>query len=529
MVLPHPKPSGSGGVTNLEVRDYQASAISSVLEAWASGTRKVLVLMPTGTGKSLVMAEIVKNVEDGRGLILVLCHREILGNQLESILGAITGQIVGIERGRSSAVGDMSRIVVASVQTLSRDNRLARYGSQDVSHIIIDEAHHALSGSYRKIIDYFQGAYVLGVTATADRGDRRNLGEVFDEVVFEYLLRDSIQDGWNCPIVSENIPLSIDINDVKMQSGDFSDSDLDSVITPYLEGVGDRLQELCQDRKTIIFLPLIKTSRHMNQIMQDRGFKSTHVDGSMQYKNLTVELFREDVYNVVCNSMLLIEGFDDPQTDCIVVLRPTKSRALYAQMVGRGTRIAEGKDFLLLPDFLWHSDKHRLCHPFSLLSSEEIEAEMLSIQQRKGRANIFDIESEAKEESSRQKELQLARFLHQTRNRPRRTMDPVEYGLLVRGRGVQSYGETGASQRQLQPITETQSKFLERNGVNPDGLTSGYADEIIQSIVERATGGLATPKQVRVLKRFGYTDLDTVTKSHASKRIEEIANNGWKR
>ncbi len=517
----------------LKPREYQQRAVESVITAWERETKRVLVLMPTGTGKSLVISEIGKIITRmPENRLMILTHREVLAHQLESMLGVKDQDLIGIERGRQTAHDSLARTILASMQTMGRDNRLERYPPEQITHIIIDEAHHSLSKSYLKILDHFEKAYVLGVTATADRGDKRNLGEVFDEVVYEYTLRESIEDGWNCPIVAHTIPLDIDISEVGVRAGDFRDNELGEVIEPYLEEVADKLVSVGKDRKMIIFLPLISTSKLMNTIMRDKGFNSIHIDGNMINRHFFIDLFREDKYSVVCNSMLLIEGFDDPRTDCIVVLRPTKSRSLYAQMIGRGTRISEGKDFLLVPDFLWHSDRHDLCHPFSLLSRDELlEKKMLEAQYKVGRANIFEIEAEANKVHSKAKEKELARFLEHGRHRNPKLIDPVEYGLLVRGRGIQKYGEDyqEITEREKRPATESQTKFLVRNGINPSGLTSGFADEVIRGIVERTSGGLATPKQVKILKRFGYKDMFKISKQLASNRIQELSNNGWRR
>ena len=156
---------------------------------------------------------------------------------------------------------------------------------------------------------------------------------------------------------------------------------------------------------------------------------------------------------------------------------------------------------------------------------------MLEAQYKVGRANIFEIEAEANKVHSKAKEKELARFLEHGRHRNPKLIDPVEYGLLVRGRGIQKYGEDykEITEREKRPATESQTKFLVRNGINPSGLTSGFADEVIRGIVERTSGGLATPKQVKVLKRFGYKDMFKISKQLASNRIQELSNNGWRR
>lgn len=242
-------------------------------------------------------------------------------------------------------------MVVGSVQTLQRTARLERFPQDYFGTIIIDEAHHAITDGYRRILDYFDRAKVLGVTATPDRGDMRNLGEVFDSLAFEYKLTDAIKEGYLCKIMAQTIPLKLDITDVGFTSGDYSLGQLGTALDPYLEQIAAEMAQRCTGRKTVVFLPLIKTSQKFRDLLNAHGFRAAEVNGQSTDRKEVLADFDAGKYNVLCNSMLLTEGWDCPSVDCVVVLRPTKVRSLYSQMVGRGTRLSPGKSDLLLLDF----------------------------------------------------------------------------------------------------------------------------------------------------------------------------------
>lgn len=192
---------------------------------------------------------------------------------------------------------------------------------------------------------------MLGVTATPDRGDMRNLGSYFESLAYEYSLVQAIKEGYLSPIKALTIPLKLDLSGVKQQTGDFSTKDLGTALDPYLEQIAEEMVKHCINRKTVVFLPLVKTSKKFRDILNSKGFRAAEVNGDSKDRQEILEDFDNDKYNVLCNSMLLTEGWDCPSVDCVVVLRPTKVRSLYSQMIGRGTRLFPGKEELLLLDF----------------------------------------------------------------------------------------------------------------------------------------------------------------------------------
>ena len=277
--------------------------------------------------------------------------------------------------------------------------------------IIVDEAHHALADSYQRVANYFNEAKVLGVTATPDRGDMRNLGQYFESLAYEYTLPKAIKDGYLCKIKAQTIPLKLDLSGVGQQAGDFKTADLGTALDPYLYQIADEMVKYCFDRKSLVFLPLIKTSQKFRNILESRGFKAAEINGESYDRTEVLDDFAAGRYDVLCNSMLLTEGYDCPTIDCIVVLRPTKIRSLYSQMVGRGTRLHPDKDHLLLLDFLWHTERHELCHPAHLIcENPEVTQKMTENIEAAGcPVDIEAAEQQAKEDVVAAREEALAK------------------------------------------------------------------------------------------------------------------------
>lgn len=286
-------------------------------------------------------------------------------------------------------------------------------------------------------MNYFDSAKVLGVTATPDRGDMKNLGSYFESLAYEYTLPRAIKDGYLSPIKALTIPLTLDLSSVSQQAGDFKASDLGSALDPYLHQIADEMIKYASDRKVVVFLPLIATSQKFTQILIDKGIRAAEVNGESKDRDQILEDFENDKYQILCNSMLLTEGWDCPSVDCIVVLRPTKIRSLYAQMVGRGTRLYEGKENLLLLDFLWHTERHELCHPAHLIAeNEQVAQRMTEIHTEEslyGEAlDIEQVEAAAAEDVIRQREEALAQELEEKRKRKKNLLIRCSLRCLFR-------------------------------------------------------------------------------------------------
>ena len=230
----------------VDLRPYQEEARRAVEREWDEGRAKTLLVLPTGCGKTIVFAMVAKDVVDGGGRVLVLAHRGELLDQAADKIGKATGLGCSVEKAERTSVGEWFRVTVGSVQTMMRPSRLERFPHDWFDAIIVDEAHHALSASYQAVLDWFDGADVLGVTATPDRGDRRDLGAYFDSIAYEYTLPRAIKEGYLCPIKAQTVPLAIDLAAVRTQSGDYSAGDLGTALDPYLERIADHAVNIAQ-------------------------------------------------------------------------------------------------------------------------------------------------------------------------------------------------------------------------------------------------------------------------------------------
>jgi superfamily II DNA or RNA helicase len=514
----------------MELRPYQQTAVERVEREWGSGNSRTLLVQATGTGKTIVMAALAHRIASRGGRTLVLAHRGELLDQAADKIQAMTGLACSREQAEHTALGEWNSVTVGSVQTLMQDKRLKRFRPDRFSHVFVDEAHHAVSDSYRKVLDYFDQANVLGVTATADRADRRGLSEVFDSLAFEYGMADAIHDGWLCPIEARMIPLKLDISSVGIQSGDYAAGQPGDALEPYLDAIADEMAELCADRKTVAFLPLIRTADAFARKLNRRGLTAQHVSGQSADRTEILSDYQRGEFRVLCNSMLLTEGWDCPDVDCIVVLRPTKSRGLYAQMVGRGTRLAPGKEKLLLLDFLWMTGRHDLCRPATLLgASDEVERRVSEmVEEAMGDLiglDLLDAEPQAEADVQEQRENKLAEELERMRHRKAQLVDPLQYALSICDIDLQTY-EPEFSWESREP-TEEQVKFLVKRGIDTSGMDAGMASRMIDTLVARQDAGMATPKQVRMLERKGFRHPGTWTFGQASKMMGILAGNRW--
>lgn len=515
----------------MELRPYQREAESAVLDQWDSGALRTLMVLPTGCGKTVVFSKVIEDRVRAGDRCLILAHRGELLDQAADKLKKTTGLGCALEKADATCLGSWYRVAAGSVQSLMREQRLARFAPGYFQTIVVDEAHHVLSDSYLRVLDHFSDARVLGVTATPDRGDMRNLGQFFESLAYEYTLPKAIKEGYLCPIKALTIPLKLDLTGVGVQAGDFKNSDLDTALDPYLEQIAREMEEHCKTRRTVVFLPLVKTSQKFKNILNAHGFRAAEVNGTSQDRAQVLQDFEAGRYNVLCNSMLLTEGWDCPPVDCIVVLRPTKVRSLYSQMVGRGTRLSPetGKDHLLLLDFLWHTERHELCHPASLIcESEEVAMKMTeNIGQAGCPVDIEEAERQASEDVVAQREEALAKQLAEMRRRKKRLVDPLQFEMSIQAEDLTGYVPSFGWE--MGPPSDAQRSTLEKLGILPDQIeNAGKAKLLLDRLNSRRAAGLTTPKQIRFLEGKGFRHVGTWQFDAAKHLIDRIAANGWR-
>jgi len=513
----------------VKLRPYQDESKAAVQNEWSEGKKKTLLVLPTGCGKTIVFSKIIEDrVRLGeRGL--VLAHRGELLDQASDKLEKATGLKTATEKADQTSLGSFFRVVVGSVQTMQREKRLSQFPPDYFDFIVVDEAHHCISNGYQRVLKHFDSANVLGVTATPDRGDMRNLGSYFESLAYEYTLPKAIKEGYLAPIKAVTVPLKLDLSGVGQQAGDFKTKDLGTALDPYLDSIADEMLEYCKDRKTVIFLPLVKTSQKFTEILNRKGFRAAEVNGESKNRAEVLEDFDSGKYNVLCNSMLLTEGWDCPSVDCVIVLRPTKVRSLYSQMVGRGTRLFPRKEELLLLDFLWHTERHELCHPAHLIAENEEVAKKMTenIEEAGCPIDLEEAEAKAADDVIAQREEALAKQLAEMKKRKRKLVDPLQFEMSIQAEDLSSY--VPAFGFEMGPPTDKQLAALEKMGIMPDEIdNAGKATKLLERLDKRRQEGLATPKQIRFLEQRGFQHVGKWQFDGARKLIDRIAGNGWR-
>ena len=532
----------------MALRPYQLNAVKAVHKEWDSGNKNTLVVMPTGTGKTIVFSQIVKDQVAKGEKVLILAHREELLKQAADKLKASSGMESALEKAANTSIGSGLDVVVGSVQTLRQKSRLEKFSKDYFGTIIIDEAHHSAADSYKNILEYFNQAKVLGVTATPDRADMKSLSDVFDSLAFEYKLPEAINDGYLCKIRTKTIPLKVDISKVHTLAGDFNPNELGQALDLYLEAIADSIVKECKGRKTVIFTPLVRISQRLNELLKDRGVNTVEVNGSSKDREEILKDFESGKYDAMTNAMLLTEGWDCPSVDCIICLRPTKSRSLYAQIVGRGTRLCKGKDNLLILDYLWLSGKHSLCHPSDIFC-EDAEVAARTTKKLADYAatdcggldgpdgtDLIQAIQEAQEEMENEKRQMMRRIeeqeeavrkrLAEQRQKRKGLVDPFQYMFSIESTAIRDYKPTFGWETKAP--SQKAKDAIEGYGVDANSIESaGLANLILKELMKRWDSGMATPKQIRFLENRDFRHVGRWTKAYASGVIGTISDHDW--
>ena len=502
-----------------------------MFDEWESGNTRTLLVLATGTGKTVIFSKIIEDCVKNGERCLILAHRGELLEQAADKMRKLTGMGCALEKAESSCLDTENLwypVVLGSVQTIQQPKRLEQFSRDYFQTIVIDEAHHSLSEGYKRVIEHFKDAKILGVTATPDRGDRQSLGEIYQSIAYEYTLPRAIKEGYLCRIKAQTIPLELDMTQLKTQAGDYSLSSISTALDPYLEQIATEMETYCKGRKTIVFLPLIATSQKFRDILNAHGFNAVEVNGMSEDRAEILKDFRDGRYDVICNSMLLTEGFDEPSIDCVVCLRPTKVRSLYTQVVGRGTRIFPNKDHLLLLDFLWLSQKMELCRPADLIATKaDVREKMIKRSEEGLLEDIEDALAEAENEVMIEREEKLAKELEAMKKKKRALVDPLQYEMSIQDKDLSNYVPNIGWE--MAPPTAKQISALEKYGIFAETVEcSGKAALILDKLAKRRSEGMTTPKQIRLLERYGFIHVGEWYFDTAQRMISRIALNSWK-
>lgn len=336
------------------LRPYQTEALDAVRDRTVP---RGLIALPTGTGKGHIAGHLTEALKTNR--ILYLAHRKELIDQLAYHIERVLGwSKVGVEQGGRSSCGQPA--IVASVPTLVARNchRLRNLGMDRFDAVVVDEAHHATAESYLKIWEHFglldtdrnkipsPPVNLLGLTATPSRGDNVGLNAVFDEIIYQMSLSKAITDGWLVPVYAYTIQTSTSLDGVHTRMGDYAENELAKVVSTEArnEIIFEKSQQFAKDLKTLIFCVNVEHSEGVAAFFRDKGADAKHIAGNMSTgeREAVLRWFNKTPRAVLTNCQLITEGVDIPSVECVIMGRPTKSKTLYAQCLGRGTRLARG-------------------------------------------------------------------------------------------------------------------------------------------------------------------------------------------
>lgn len=542
----------------IRLRDYQLKAVEAVFREWEN-VRSTLYVAATGTGKTSIFTEIIARTQPKR--TIVVAHREELIFQavrrIEDQVG-LTCEMEMADLKASTSEFMRPDVVVATVQTLISGTRMSKFNPQDFGLLVIDEGHHVVASSYRRIIEHFSQnpeLKIVGCTATPDRADEEALGQIFETVADVYEILDAIHDGWLVPVDQQMVYVEgLDFSTIRTTAGDLNNTDLASVMEKEknLYGVCGSTLELIGDKQTIVFTASVRHAEMACEIFnRHRSGMAEWICGKTdkQVRRGIMTCFAKGKTQILCNVGCLTEGVDIPNAEIVVMARPTKSRSLYAQMAGRILRPLPGivdpmptkdqrkwaifssaKPSALLIDFVGNSGRHKLITAVDILggnaSDRAIEVATQKIKDSPGQAlRVSQILDEAEEEIRREEEerrkqeqARRARLVAKVRYSTKK-IDPFDAFDLMPAR------ERGWDKDKV--LSPKQRMLLLRQGVDGDSMPYVQARQILNTMFYRWKNNLASMKQCAVLKRYGYNTSD-MTRSEASSLLDQLSKNNWR-
>jgi superfamily II DNA or RNA helicase len=501
----------------MNLRPYQERAVEAAIRVVREGGDP-LIVMPTGTGKTQVFAEIVRR-EASHGPIVVLAHRRELIDQAARRISSMCGREVAVEMADQRADIAHAWCIVASVQSMI--SRLDNYPPGSVSLLIIDEAHHAASESYRKIARHL-GCPVIGVTATPERDDEEALA--FTEVAFEYRVLDAMDDGWLVPLRAVSADIVIDASKLRTRGGDYTEESAAASIAGELGAWCRAVADLRGDRPTVLFSAGVAAAHQSAELLRGIGLRAASADGTTPtiLREQILRNYTEGRLDVIANCGLWTEGWDAPHTACVAIGRVTKNRLLYMQMLGRGLRPSSGKADCLAIDVASSGSGMGLATSASVLGAswdDEVIQRAEEIAED-GDTDVGSALKEASDEIEEERRVLAAAKVSTVRKidvwstrSNSRLVEPRELGIRL-------------PPPNAQPPSDKQAAVIARNGFAVPA-SSAEASAIIGWLIPRFSKGLCSAKQARLLTRYGLP-ID-VAREDATRLITAIAKNGWRR
>ena len=440
-----------------------------------------LVIAPTGAGKTVIASSIMLRWQTGTNRkCFFVAHRKELIDQAKATMDKF-----GVR-------GEALSVFSADFDHISAEDKASAL-------VVFDEAHHAVASSWAKFNAVFTGPKVA-VTATPDRLDRQKLETVGFVPAYEIAIRTLIEQGHLVRPMAQKMPVEMSL--IRLRGYDDAlEAVADSIVTELNRW--DR-------KKAICFLPEVETSVKLVSLLRQRGVEAGHVDGSTgKFRSGTVDAFKNGELRVLCNVNLFTEGFDAPETDCVILLRPTQSRALWCQMIGRGLRTAPGKTDCLILDPMWISGENS----FTPADAFTVHPQAKSAPIEGGHDPL-----DAAEACDRQAEESMLRRIAAEEQRSS-TKEAKELGLVDLSVACAVFGFVLPAPTSESSMFGYQASELARYGVHARGMTADQADWMIARLKAREALNMATVKQVRKLQQFGVRGAERLSKESASKAI----------
>jgi len=535
----------------MSLRDYQSRCVDAIFSEWQKhlGT---LVLAATGSGKTVIFAEVIRRMQPARTLVLAE-RREIIFQARDKIeqWAQLPCEIEMAHMSANTSLFHRTPVVIATIQTLRSGKdikRLHRFNPDDFGLVVIDECHHSAAESYTKVIEYFRRnpkIRVLGVTATGDRADGQKLGHIFGSTAFKYDILDAVGEGWLVDVTQQFCRVtSLDFSHIKTIAGDLAQNELAAVME-----AEKNIQGVCQPSLEVMFgleprtlsqVEPVKWGEFLSsKVSVERGIprRSIMFTASVAQAEMCCNIFNRVIPNIaewvcgktdpeerksmlqrfrkghtaiVMNCGVLTEGFDDPGVHIIFMARPTKSRSLYTQMVGRSTRPLPGlvdglasveerlraiagspKPFCRIVDYVGNSGRHKLVTALDILSGGRKETVITRTMADALKTGVpFRVCRKLNAtEADMVKEAKAAALKRQQNEEARRVKLYARSDYTQRAVDAFGHGGTGPAQHWLprmgKPLSEGMRKVLLKRGYNPDRFSFQQARAIIGKIAEK--------------------------------------------
>jgi superfamily II DNA or RNA helicase len=492
-------------------RPYQTAASEAIISSWVKYKSGICVVA-TGGGKTVIAAGTAAKIHQN-GRVLFLANRNELCTQPLAAFRDQLGFLPALEKADFHAPLE-AQVVVGSVQTLSRQKRLERFPRDHFSYIFADECHMSAAPSWKRIFEHFGQAKLCGITATPFRSDAKSLTDIYQTESYRKDLFQLVDDGWLVdPDHVDKLETAISLAQVRIKKTaegiDYDASDAADAIAPYFDAIARELKEKHAGRHILAFLPLVASSQKFVSACKAAGINAVHVDGEDPERDSKLKAFRDGQIALLSNANLLHTGVDIPVCDATLNLRPTKSKVLYAQIIGRSTRTVPGlvddipdtngrlraiagssKPRAYIIDPLWLSAEHDLVTPSFMIAPDEdfaVEMDKAAGKNYSLRAVHSFIQTQ-REEAIRRRLQATARFREGRVNADWFAASTEDHEL-VNYQAVFKWEE--------QPPVKFSRLLLDKAGIDPESVHSeGQARQILKAIGRRRYLGLCEIRQL---------------------------------